>query len=114
MNYVDDVVDALLLAGASEAGEGEIFNLGGDEPVTLSELANELISITGRGSVRYAPFPPERQLIEIGNSYSSYRKIEAALDWRPHTSLHEGLKRTVQFYEQHQEQYWNGNTCSLP
>ena len=113
MNYVDDVVDALLLAGASEAGEGEVFNLGGNEPITLAELADILISVTGRGSVRHAPFPPERQLIEIGNSYSSYKKIESTLNWRPRTSLREGLARTVQFYEQYQKHYWNGNVYSL-
>jgi UDP-glucose 4-epimerase len=114
MNHVDDVVEALLLAGASEAGEGEVFNLGGDEPIHLSDLAAELIALTGRGSVHHAPFPPERQLIEIGNSYSSYRKIESVLGWRPRTSLREGLARTIEFYEKHQEQYWNGNACSLP
>src|SRR5205085_4727979 len=78
-NCVEDVVEALLLAGASEAAEGEIFNLGGDEPVSLSHLAEELIEMTGHGSVISVPFPPERQLIDIGNSYSSYRKIESAL-----------------------------------
>jgi nucleoside-diphosphate-sugar epimerase len=47
MNYVEDVVDALLLAGASEEAEGEVYNLGGDEPVSLAELAEELISHHG-------------------------------------------------------------------
>jgi UDP-glucose 4-epimerase len=105
MNYVDDVVEALLLAGASEAAEGEVYNLGGDEPVSLAELAEELISITGRGSVRRVPFPPERQLIDVGNTHSSFAKIEAALDWRPRTPLREGLRRTVEFYERHRAHY---------
>ena len=105
MNYVDDVVDALLLAGASEAAEGEVYNLGGDEPVSLAELAEELISITGRGSVRCVPFPPERQLIDVGNTHSSFAKIEAALGWRPRTPLREGLRRTVDFYERHRAHY---------
>jgi UDP-glucose 4-epimerase len=107
LNYVDDVVDALLLAGASEAGEGEIFNLGGGEPVSLADLAAELISLTGRGSARSVPFPVERQLIDIGNSYSSYGKIETALGWRPSTPLRVGLSRTVDFYRKHRERYWS-------
>lgn len=113
MNHVDDVVEALLLAGASEAAEGEILNLGGEQPVALSELADELISITGRGSVRCVPFPPERQLIDIGNSYSSYEKIETMLGWRPRTPLREGLTRTIKFYETHREHYWNPDADSL-
>jgi UDP-glucose 4-epimerase len=105
MNYVGDVVEALLLAGASEAAEGEIYNLGGDEPVSLVELAEELISITGRGTVRTVPFPQERQLIDVGNTHSSFAKIEAALGWRPRTPLREGLRRTVEFYERHRAHY---------
>jgi UDP-glucose 4-epimerase len=106
INYVDDVVEALLLAGASEKAEGEIYNLGGDEPISLAELADELISITGRGSVRCVPFPAEQQLIDVGNTHSSFAKIESALGWRPHTPLREGLERTVEFYQRHREHYW--------
>ena len=106
LNYVDDVVEALLLAGASERAEGEIFNLGGTEPISLAELAAELIAQTGRGSLRSVPFPPERQLIDIGNFYSSYAKIETILGWRPRTPLRVGLARTIEFYQQHRAHYW--------
>ena len=113
MNYVDDVVEALLLAGASEAAEGEVYNLGGDEPVSLAELAEELISLTGRGTVRSVPFPPERQLIDVGNTHSSFAKIESALGWRPRTPLREGLRRTVEFYERHRAHYLKPNAGQL-
>ncbi len=114
LNYVDDVVEALLLTGVSEAVEGEIFNLGGEEPVTLSDLAEELISLTGRGSVRCVPFPPERQLIDIGNSFSSYRKIKSVLGWRPRTPWPAGLARTVEFYQKNRAAYWNPDADTLP
>jgi UDP-glucose 4-epimerase len=113
MNYVDDVVEALLLAGASEAAEGEVLNLGGDEPVTISEVAETLISLTGHGSVRYVPFPPERQQIEIGNCYSSYQKIQTMLGWRPRTPLRVGLARTVEFYRRHRKHYWTPDASTL-
>jgi UDP-glucose 4-epimerase len=107
VNYVDDVVDALLLAGASERAEGQIFNLGGDEAITLAELAGQLIELTDQGSIRFVPFPPERQLIDIGNFHSSYRKIETALGWRPRTDLRDGLSRTIDFYREHRSHYWS-------
>ena len=106
LNYVDDVVEALLLAGASERAEGEIFNLGGTESISLAELAAELIALTGRGSVRSMPFPPEQQLIDIGNFHSSYRKLETTLGWRPRTPLRAGLTRTIEFYRAHRAHYW--------
>ena len=105
LNYVDDVVEALLLAGASEATDGEIFNLGGDEPVSVADLAAELITLTGRGVAHAVPFPPDRQLIDIGNFYSSFRKIERALGWRPRTSLRVGLQATIDFYRAHRAHY---------
>jgi UDP-glucose 4-epimerase len=113
LNYVEDVVDALLLAGASEAAEGEIFNLGGNEPVSLAHLADELIKMTGRGSVRSVSFPPERRLIDIGNSYSSYQKIKSVLGWQPRTSLHSGLAQTIEFYQKHRAQYWNPHASTV-
>lgn len=113
LNYVDDVVEALLMAGASERAEGEIFNLGDAEPISLAELAREMISLTGRGTARPTPFPPERQLIDIGNSYSSYRKIESALGWRPRTRLREGLARTIEFYRRYRAHYWEPHADQL-
>ncbi len=114
LNYVDDVVEAMLLAGASEAAEGEIFNLGGGEPISLSVLADKLIEITGRGSVLSVPFPTERQLIDIGNFYANANKIKSILGWRPTTPLHTGLKRTIDFYARHRAHYWkpDANTFS--
>ena len=112
--YVDDVVDALLLAGASAEAEGDIFNLGSEEPVSLAELADELIHLTGRGTVESKPFPSERRLIDIGNFHASCQKIETVLGWRPRTPLRKGLVQTIEFYTQNREHYWNPNESSLP
>ena len=114
LNYVDDVVEALLLAGASERAEGEIFNLGGHEPISLAEVAAELIALTGRGTVQAVPFPPEQQLIDIGNCYLSCRKIETTLGWRPRTTLRAGLARTVEFYRTHLTHYLEPYADPLP
>ena len=105
LNYVDDVVEAMLLTGASEATDGEIYNLGALDPVSIAELARELISLTGRGQIRAVPFPIERQLIDIGNFYSSYRKIEGAVGWRPRTSLQTGLALTIDYYKKYGTHY---------
>lgn len=110
VNFVDDVVDALLLAGASEDAEGEIFNLGSDEIVSLAELADLLIEIAGMGHVRSIPFPPERQSIAIGNAYSSYNKINNVLGWSPKTDLRTGLELTIDFYKENRDHYWTQQT----
>src|SRR4029079_4021056 len=57
-NYVDDVVDAMMLAAKREEADGQIFNLGGSEPIDLKSLVELMIEISGSGSYRFVPFPP--------------------------------------------------------
>jgi UDP-glucose 4-epimerase len=104
--YVDDVVNAFLMAGAEDAANGQVFNVGAIEPVSLRELADLLIEISGSGSYRLIPFPPERKAIDIGSIYVDDRKIRRVLKWRPRVDLREGLARTVNFYKANRSQYW--------
>jgi len=104
-NYVDDVVEALLLAAADPAADGQVYNLGGDEPISLLDLAELLIEINGGGSYRLVPFPTNRKRIDIGDYHGDYTKIRTQLGWRPTVSLREGLERTIVFYRQYREHY---------
>lgn len=104
-NYVDDVVDAFLLVGASEEANGQVFNLGG-EPITHLELTKLLLEVAGQGSYRLIPWPPERKVIDVGDVYSSYKKFEQALGWQPTVPLKAGLRRTVDYYKKYGEHYW--------
>jgi UDP-glucose 4-epimerase len=104
--YVDDAVDAFLLAGASDAANGQVFNVGAIEPISLRELAELLIEVAGTGSYRLVPFPPERKVIDIGSIYVDDRKIRRVLKWRPQVELREGLARTVAYYRAHRAEYW--------
>lgn len=104
-NYVDDVVDAFLRVGASEAANGQVFNLGG-EPISHTDLTELLIEAAGSGSYSLIPWPPERKVIDIGDVYSSYKKIEHALGWKPRVAMAEGLRRTIEFYMREGDYYW--------
>ena len=104
-DYVDDVVDAFLRAGASEGAPGQVFNLGGEAAISLLELARMLIDIAGAGSYTLVPFPEDRKRIDIGDFQSDPTKIRQALGWQPRVGLREGLERTVAYYRQHKERY---------
>lgn len=105
-NYVDDVVEACLLAAADPVADGEIYNLGGDEPITLLDLAKLMVEINGSGSYRLVPFPPDRKRIDIGDYYGDYTRIRTQLGWQPRISLRVGLEHTLAFYRQNREHYW--------
>lgn len=100
LNYVDDVVDALLKAGAHAGAEGQVFNLGGGEPTRLIEIARALIAVYGQGRFELVPVPREQAQIEIGNYQADIRRICGILGWEPTIRLHEGLRRTLEFVEQ--------------
>lgn len=103
--YVDDAVDALILAGADERANGRIFNLGGGPPVSLTELAKMLVEINGGGIYEMKLYPEERKKIDIGDFYSDYSKISNELGWRPNVSLRDGLEMTLRYYAAHRERY---------
>jgi UDP-glucose 4-epimerase len=104
--YVDDVVEAFLMAGMNDAANGQVFNVGAIEPVSLRELAELLIDVSGTGSYKLIPFPPERKAIDIGSIYIDDRKIRRVLKWRPRVDLREGLSRTIEYYRAHRREYW--------
>jgi UDP-glucose 4-epimerase len=104
-DHVTDVVDAFLRAGASDAADGQVFNLGGEAPITLEDLARLLIEIAGRGSYRLVPFPEERKRIDIGDFYGDTTKIRSALGWAPTLPLRRGLEETLAYYRAHKEHY---------
>ena len=105
-NYIDDVVDAMLQAGVNDNVVGDYFNLGGMQPVTLEVVVQKLLRATGTGSYRLVPFPDDRKRIDIGSAYSSFMKFHFATGWTPHTSLEDGLAKTVDYYRRFKTHYW--------
>lgn len=104
-NHVDDVVDAMLMAALSMAANGQIYNLGSDDPINLLNLAQLMIEICGTGGHEMLPFPEERKRIDIGDFYGDYRKIRSKLGWRPKVSLRAGLAQTIAYYQEHLPHY---------
>ncbi len=105
-NHVDDVVNAFLMVASSDQANGEIFNLGAPEPISVLDVTKLLLETAGTGSYKMVPFPLDRKKIEIGDYWGDYTKIKGLLGWEPRISLREGLQTTIDFYRAHKNHYW--------
>jgi UDP-glucose 4-epimerase len=103
--YVDDAADAFLRAGASDACDGDVFNVGGAEPMSHRDLVALLIDTAGSGRVRYVDWPPEKKRIDIGSFYSDSTKFQKRVGWTPRVDLREGLTRTLAYFREHLPEY---------
>jgi UDP-glucose 4-epimerase len=96
--YVDDVVDAFLRAGATDAVNGGVFNVGSPDPVSHRDLVTMLIEEAGRGSVKFIEWPEEKRRIDIGSFYSDSSRFTSTTGWSRTVPLREGLRRTLDYY----------------
>jgi UDP-glucuronate decarboxylase len=95
--YVDDLIDGLTRLIATPDGTTGPINLGNPEEFTIRELASAVIELTGaRSKIVHRPLPeddPRKRRPDIS-------KAQEALSWAPTTSLREGLKETIDYFDQ--------------
>jgi UDP-glucose 4-epimerase len=109
-NFVTDVVEALLRAAADTASEGQVFNLGHWEHISLQDLAALLVQLNGNDHYELIPFPTDRKAIDIGDYYSDFSKVQNVLGWSPEVLLETGLARTLAYYRKNRAHYWSTET----
>jgi UDP-glucose 4-epimerase len=95
---VEDAVDAFLLAAASPATNGQVYNLGGPEVLDLETLAKMMVEINGSGEYVIREFPTDRRAIDIGDYYGDFSKIRTELGWTPQRTLRETLASTLLYF----------------
>ena len=105
-NFVDDVVEAMLMCAADPRADGKTYNLGSPESISLAELARLLIELNAGGDYRIIPFPADRKRIDIGDYVADYTLIRNELGWQPRVDLREGLTRSLDYFRRHQAHYW--------
>jgi nucleoside-diphosphate-sugar epimerase len=103
-NYVEDVVDALLLAASNSRCYGKVLNLGAPNAHSLLEFTT-ILREQCQFAVRCVPFPDDHKIIDIGDYYGDFSAFRDAAGWKPKTSLAEGLRMTVAFYREQGNAY---------
>ncbi|MBI3865592.1 MAG: GDP-mannose 4,6-dehydratase [Planctomycetia bacterium] len=103
-NYVDDVVDAFLLAGQDDRLDGRIFNLGHADHASLLEVVR-LLQRHADVDFRCVPFPADYAAIDVGDYYGDFSRFHEATGWQPKCDLAQGIAATWRFFDQHREWY---------
>lgn len=104
--YVEDAVQAFLLAAERAPGSDPILNVGGNEPVKFADMTRLIVEIAGRGRIQFVEWPKDRKDIETGDFATDSTRIRNALGWRPTVSLDDGIRRTIEFYRKNKTNYW--------
>jgi UDP-glucose 4-epimerase len=104
--YIDDAVDAILSTAVSKECDAKILNVGSDKPCSFLELAQTICRHVTGSRIVFTEFTPERKAQEPGDFYSDITRIRELVGWEPVTSLDEGVRQTVQFYEANRSDFW--------
>ncbi len=99
--YVDDTVRGIMKAAETDKTIGEIVNIGSDDEINISELAEKVIAITGSSSeIRYIPYE------NFGGKYEDVRnrvpdldRAKRLLQFESRTNLQQGLKNTIAWHK---------------
>ena len=96
--YVEDAADAFLLAAATPATEGGVYNIGGEGALTLKDVAEALVAANGGGGFVMREFPAERKAIDIGDYWADDTTFRRATGWQPRVGIRAGLEQSLEFF----------------
>ncbi len=99
MSYIEDVVEATLLAAASYKAEGQTYNIGTGIETTINRLAEKIRIITG--SDEEAEHIDRRDIDNIRRRVLNIEKVRRELRWIPRHTLDKGLKKTYEWLKSH-------------
>ena len=104
-NYVDDVVEALLLAASDQRANGKIFNLGSPEALSLEDSARIMTEQVRGSFYEKIPFPPDRKAIDVGDFVCDPSAFCETFGWKPKTTFAQGIEKTLAFYQEYLPEY---------
>jgi dTDP-glucose 4,6-dehydratase len=104
--YVQDTVKGFIMASQSDAAIGKVFNIGSNYEISIGEIAEKIIRLTGRNVIlaqeekRIRPTKSEVQRLWAEN-----RLAHETFGWSPQVSLDEGLERTIRWVEHNMDRF---------
>ena len=104
-NYVEDVIDALLIAATEENAIGKVYNLGAADPLSLEETAKIMCQGIQGSDYLMIPFPDERKAIDVGDFICDFSAFRDQFGWEPKVSFKEGIQRSLDYFRKEMKHY---------
>ena len=104
-NYVEDVLDALLIAASEKNAIGKAYNLGSPEPLSLEDTAKIICQKTEVGDYQMIPFPEDRKAIDVGDFICDYSAFRDQFGWEPKVIFEDGIQRSLEYFQKDIEHY---------
>ena len=104
-NYVEDALEALLIAATEEKAVGKVYNLGAPDPLSLEDTAKIMCQEIEGSDYQMTPFPYERKAIDVGDFICDYSAFHNQFGWEPKVSFEEGIQRSLEYFHKEIEHY---------
>ena len=104
-NYVEDVLDALLIAATEKNAVGNVYNLGAPAPLSLEDTAKIMCQKTEGGDYQMIPFPEDRKAIDVGDFICDYSVFHDQFGWEPKVCFEEGIAKSISYFKENLNYY---------
>jgi len=104
-NYVEDVLDALIIAATEKNAVGKVYNLGAPAPLSLEDTAKIMCHTIEGSDYQMIPFPEDRKAIDVGDFICDYSAFRDQFGWEPKVKFEEGIKKSLEYFRTELEHY---------
>ena len=104
-NFVEDVIDALLIGATRTEAVGKVYNLGSPDPLSLEDTAKVMCKLTHGSAYEFVSFPKDRQAIDVGDFICDYSSFASSFGWEPRVSFEDGMLRSFEYFKEEIEHY---------
>ena len=104
-NFVEDVIDALLIGATRTEAVGKVYNLGSPDPLSLEDTAKVMCKLTHGSAYEFVSFPKDRQAIDVGDFSCDYSSFASSFGWEPRVSFEDGILRSFEYFKQEIDHY---------
>jgi UDP-glucose 4-epimerase len=97
--YIDDLIDAVLLAAVTPEIGGEAFQIASNHETTVGEMAAKLVAVlTDAGVAGIKLINADTRLGDVKRNFADTSKAKQHLGWQPKVNLDDGLSKTVTYF----------------